>query len=749
MQQTGFQQSFNVGELSADAWSRSELAHHSKGCLLAYNMIGRPSGPMGRRNGTWFCGHPKDQAKRAVLVPFRRNTADALLLEFGDSYVRVWTVNGTPLMNGASQVEFASPYPASEVDSLLYYQSGDVIYFSSRAGTRPQTLTRTSNISWGFAPTAMNDGPYRLENGDTAHTLTLDWPGLTSSKPLFTAGHVGALFKLRPSDGNPGTRSWEPEEEKIANHEIRLSNGRVYRNVSGADVKAGNTPPVHASGTVSDGSINWEFWHDGAITVRVTSVTSATVAVVDHLGNSPAPYPMQTHYWSEAAYSNARGWPTANPVVREERLALASCAAEPDMVDFTRTAGFSPSGLDFKAGLGTGRVVDDDAVRRSVGGEREPILWLANSKSLLAGTPVGEYVITGETLEDPISPSGVVARPLSEFGSAPVPPVLAFGSVLYVAAGGETLRELKSNPDEIGGGEDFTIVASHIGARGLARLTWLKQPYNLVWVQLDDGGQASMTYHPEQRVFGWSRHGIASTELPDEDSVLGNGMRLESSCVLPGPKGRPRLFMLVSRTKGSGTQRLILRMADATDKLFLDAAELYEGAAVSSFAGLDHLAGEKVTVMAATDASATATPRRGWGQYRGRDVTGAGAVALPEGTGATKAYIGLPFISRWEGLPPDLAGPGTSMGKKIRYNKVQLVADVASARIGTTGIEGDALADTLLNRSIADVAGARLARMVHATTITGGAEYERRLFLETDDGWDLVIYALRGVADVN
>lgn len=753
--QTGFQQAFNVGEIGPDAWSRSDLAQHSKGCVLAYNMIGRVAGPSGRRPGTWYHGAPKHHDRKGRLLPFRRSVGDALLLEFGDLYARVWDVNGAPVMDGLSQVEFVTPWGQNDLEGLRFKQVGDVMWFTHRDGLRMQTLTRTSNTSWAVTPTTFVDGPWRAENADPTKTLTLSGTTLTATGHApFTAAHVGGLWRLRKNDGNPGMRSWEPEEQDIPENNRRLSNGRVYIRTGGALTNdAGNTPPVHDSGAVNDGNTEWTFLHDGATVVRVTawsSSTSVTVAVLTGLVDD---LDAGFHNWAEGAYSDARGWPTAFPAVREERLVLAAPAAEPAAVDLTRTAGFRPDRLDFKPGLGTGRVVDDDAVRRMVGDEQNRVVWLMSTTALIAGTTDEEVLITGATVDDPISPSGNAARSIGEYGSADVEPVLAHGRVLFVAAGAETLREVSIAPDQSLGRRDLNVVAEHIGRRGLAELRWMKQPWNLLWVRLADGGQATFTYHAEQAVEGWNRQGLAATAQPTEDEPLGAGLTLESHCVLPGVAGRPRLFMLVSRVKDGATQRMILRLADREDRLFLDAAEAYAGAATGTVSGLTHLAGEAVTIMAATEAGASTAPGKGWGQYEDRTVSGAGAASLPESDGvavtATAMYAGLPFLSRWEGLPPELAGPGSSAGRKIQFKHATLTIEAGVAEVGTVGAEGDSATDRLLSRKPGDVAGPVLRRQTWRAALLGGTEEEKRLFVQTTSGWDMVIHAIRASADVN
>lgn len=746
--QSGFQNAFNVGEIGPDAWARSDLAQHSKGCVMGFNMIGRVAGPTGRRNGTWYCGAPKSHDAAARLVPFRRSLGDALFLEFGHLYVRVWTVNGTPVMTESAPVEFASPYTAAQLDGLLWRQIGDVVYLTHRAGLRPYTLRRLSNTSWTITDTVFGDGPWRGENADETKILTLTSGVLTSNFDLFQPGHVGALFRLRKNSGNPGALSWEPGEENVGEGQLRLSDGRVYARTGGSST-SGNTPPVHDAGTVSDGSAEWTFHDDGASVLIVSSHVSPTQVNVIGLSGVPDMLETGTFNWAESAYSEVRGWPTAPVAVREERLIMAAPRGEPDAVDFTRTAGFSPARLDFKPGLGTGRVVDDDAVRRFVGDERNRIAWLAGSTFLMCGTTDGEFVITGATLDDPISPAGNVARPISDYGSTDALPVLVQKGVMFVAAGGETLVSIQMGPDQVMEDRDLNVVAEHIGQRGLAELTWLKQPHNLLWVRLADGGQASFTYHAKQGVEGWNRHGVAATQAPTEYAPLGGGMVLESSCVVPGINGRPRLFMLARRAKAGSTQRMILRMAEREEKLFLDAAELYAGGAQNGVIGLDHLANEPVTVMAATGASPPSAPGPGWGEYRDRTVAADGTVLLPETVIATRMYVGLPFLSRWEGLPPDLMGPGSSAGRKVQYTHASIVLEAGVAYAGTTGDEGDSGTDRFLSREPLDVDGPVLRRRAWRPAMLGGASPDRRYFVQTDHGWDLVIHSIRATADVN
>ena len=216
MRQIGWQQVFNVGELGPDMWSRSDMAQHSRGCVLGWNMIGRVAGPIGRRNGTWLCGLPKASDQPCRLIAFRRSASDAVVLELGHFYMRVWTVNGAPVLKDGAPYEVVTPIGQPQLAGLRWKQVGDVIYITHRDNLRTFTLTRRSNTDWTFTPTLFSDGPWLPENADAGHTMTVSGVTMTSSRPFFEAGHAGATFRLRANDGNPGLLSWEPEEENLS-----------------------------------------------------------------------------------------------------------------------------------------------------------------------------------------------------------------------------------------------------------------------------------------------------------------------------------------------------------------------------------------------------------------------------------------------------------------------------------------------------------------------------------------------------
>jgi hypothetical protein len=742
----GFNNRFNAGELAPEAWSDSDLQQHAHGCALGLNGVGRVAGPQDKRPGLLFVGLTKVQGEQSVLLPFARTPDDAVMIELGAAYGRIWRTAQTPVMVGPDVYEFTHTYTQAQLAGIRPRQAGDVIVLCHADSTvRTKRLKRTAIDNWTFGDFVFENGPWRAENIVTGHTITVTvgtatndldaatdstagtiLPGgtvtLTASSALFEAGHVGALWRFRQSDGNPGVESWAPGKAFVTG-EYCLSNGRVYKRAGGSG-GAGTTPPVHEGGTISDGKMLWAYRHDGAGVVQITDVSSPTVATGTVLRGIPLRSTQSTSYWSEGAYSDYRGWPTAVPAVREERFVFGAANAEPDKFDATVTAGFTVDKGDFTPGLGTGRVVDSDAVRRFAGDEPSRIVWFMSGSQLVAGTTAQEVLISGATLDDPLSPSGCTARPLTDHGSADVIPVKAHDAILYVALGGQTLRELRVAPDQSFSNRDLSVLASHIAGRGIVELAWQKDE-NLLWARLADGGLAAFTYHAEQQVYGWTRQDIAGAG--------GGGWIVESLASLPGAGGRTVIWIIARRTKGGSPQRCILALSRARDGVRYDAAEIYEGSAVTGVSGLNHLEGEAVSLLASG------------AEYRGVVVTG-GVASLPPGApAATRIVAGLPYTWRFESLPLDLQGPGSTQGRKIKILQAHVVLTGVQAQVGESGQR----LERVYMREPEETLTLIEKRHVAKVTFDGPAGTDPRIEVRDDSGFPARLHMIRPVADVN
>lgn len=728
MQQSGYINNFNSGELGPDAWERSDLQQSGSGCAEAFNFIGLVAGPNASRGGFRDAGSPKSQTTARRHFPWTRGDGEGLVLEFGHLYARVWTARGAKVLNAGVHVEFAHGYSEADLASLRLHQIGDIGLLTSSTGLLFVVVKRASDTSWLSGVYDLRDGPWLPENSDDAKTLTMTLAGstwtATAASAMFTASHVGATFRIRPPGGFPGYKSWAPNTATTVGDKW-ISAGRVYENVAGTTT--GNTPPAHDRGEVSDGAVTWEFVHDGAGIFKVTGYTSTTVVTGVAVSELPLASGEVTSNWAEVAFSAAKGWPTALAAVREERLALAATLLSPDLIHLSQTAGFDANGATFKPGLGTGEVADDDAVRVGVGDKRARIVWMVDGINLIVGTTDAEYVVSGETVEDPLTPAGSKPRRISGHGSADVMPVVVQGPpvlLLHVARGGQTLRELQLSGGVIEpGGRDLSVLAGHIFGLGVKEMAW-SRPDNNLWLRLADDSLACLTYHFEHGVLGARRQPLAG------------GWKVEGLCTSPDPNGRDRLHVAAYRTKSGSAQRAHFVLAPREDGVFADCAQQYAGAATTTISGLSRLAGEAVVVVA--DGA----------KVTGRTVSGGGTITLP--AAATAVTVGLPLQRRFKSLPLDPGRDGGMTGKKTRPTHCWVSLRCAEATVKAEPEDdpdgATIYSETVSSRRPSDVIPV-VRRKREKVFLGSPADRDIRIVVETSEPFDLVIDALRYVVD--
>lgn len=717
---------FTAGEIGPDAWERTDLQQHAKGCDSGFNLIGKVAGPQVSRGGFWDRGSAHSNSYPARIVGFSRSTGDAWFLEFGQYVMRVRNADGALVLDDADEIfELETVWTAAQAQRLWFKAINDVLYITDLDGGPPRVLNYRGPTDWFSDGFGFADGPWLGEDPYGA-TLTLDLGGgtVTSSAARFVASDVNSLLQFREGDGSPGWDTWTSATEYTVGTKVQFD-GRVYERVAGGTgTKSGTTPPLHQSGILSDGKLLWEFKHDGRGVLKIIGFNSTTEVEVEVV--RPGPTVTTTAYWSLQAYNNTLGYPRALVAERDERLIIAASLAQPGVVDMTRTAGFGRNFGDFKPGLGTGRVVDDDAVRLDVGGT-ERVVWVLSAGVLIAGCTDGEYVLSGSTMDEGITPLARQARPISAFGNADVRPLKIQGpplTVLHVLGSRQTLRDTRFAPDLSVDSHDRSVLAHHIFERGVADMCW-QQPDNLIWLKLDDGGLAAMTFHQEQEVYGATRQ-----PLPIGDPELEiEGWEVESVDTARAAGGDV-VMVAVKRIKEGATQRRIWRLAKRSEGNFIEGALRYTGAPATVISGLGVYEGEAVTVLA-----------------DGAEVTGKvvedGSITLPDP--ASDVIVGQGLWRRFVSLPLDLEGVGSTNARTILPTHATVTLSCVDALVGTDAPQS---AERVQTRSPDDLTAPIARRVRKRVGLGGGADRDRRLVIETRAPFDLQIHAYRLEAEV-
>jgi len=226
---------------------------------------------------------------------------------------------------------------------------------------------------------------------------------------------------------------------------------------------------------------------------------------------------------------------------------------------------------------------------------------------------------------------------------------------------------------------DISILAEHITETGVIEWAWMGSPYPIIWGVRTDGTLIGCTYVPDQEVVGWHIH--------ETDGLV------ESCAVIPGEQ-QDDLYMVVKRTVGEAEKRFIevmmpFEFGDQEDAFFVDCGLTYDSVPATTILGMDHLAGETVSILA----DGAVVPDQ--------VVASDGSITLD--SEASVVQIGLPYTSDLS--PMDLEGgsaEGTAQGKKKRIHEVAI--RFYETAQGYTGPDADRL-DAIIFRDTEDLVG--------------------------------------------
>lgn len=195
------QYSFNSGELSPKVYARGDFERYMKGVKTATNCYIQPHGPIARRSGSKYIGEVKTSANTTRLLPFIfDNEGDAILLEFGNNYIRFYK-NGAVL---GAPYEVTTTYTSAQVDGISYVQYGNSIYLA-HPSHEPAVLTRITDTNWELNDLVLSPPPTYEDGVSPATTIT---PAATTGTSVnftagastFVSGDIGR--QIQHSEGN-------------------------------------------------------------------------------------------------------------------------------------------------------------------------------------------------------------------------------------------------------------------------------------------------------------------------------------------------------------------------------------------------------------------------------------------------------------------------------------------------------------------------------------------------------------------
>lgn len=363
-----------------------------------------------------------------------------------------------------------------------------------------------------------------------------------SSAALFTADHVGSLWRIRhPFTTNDSTKG--PTEEGF---------------------------------------------------VKVTAYVSTTQVTVDVVGELSDYKP--TPNFSEGAFSLYRGYPAA--ISLHKQCMWIACTPDfPQRLWRSVVASYE----DFSPGNDA-----NDGFSYTIASEKvNSIRWLASATSLIIGTNNGEWTLGPANSNSSLSPSNVEANQQSAFGGANLEPINLRTSILFVCRlgnpgnAGETIRELSYRYDVDGYvGVDLTLLAEHVGRGGILSWAVMSAPHSIVWACRSDGTLLGLTYEKDQEVYAWHRHPMSGF-VESVCVIPGAYQDVLYMVVRRNVGGVDVRYVeyMADFDPSAANKRTPGFSGSSTSPYFVDCGIRYSGVPVTVVTGLSHLAGKTVQIL--------------------------------------------------------------------------------------------------------------------------------------------------------
>ncbi len=607
---------FNAGELSPLIDGRTDQEKYFAGCKRLRNFIPTVQGPASRRGGTRYLGTTKSNL-RAWFLSFEFNQVQSYVLELTDTKMRFW-VNRGQLLSAGAPYEITTPWSAANLItdegtlSLRSVQSGDVMWVVHNEGAvRPQKLSRLGATSWTLADVDFENGPFEDIDPDSTVTVTASGTTgvitLTASSAIFTADDIGTAFYMEQKDA-AGIKTWQVQTATDGGVDRKYEGNYYLSTGAGGTGRTGAKPPVHTEGRVWDGpagtstdttksdgdGVEWEYRHSGYGWAKITAIggdgTTATATVILNNGRLQLPTSFTTTgttRWAKSAFSQARGWPTSVAFFRE-RLVYAR----------NRELFFSVVGAydDFSRKDGPD-ITKETAIKIQIASDRlDLIRWITPSAALLVGTARNELSIQEQTTTQVFAADNAASMPQTEYGSRLLEPIRVGTAVLFIQRAGRKLREMIYDyASDRYKADDLTVLSEHIVDAGVIDMDFQQEPDSILWCVLADGTLSALTYNRERGVVAWVPHVIGG---PDAF--------VETVASISAPDGRrDDVWFVVRRTINGSTVRYVevledhrLAETDTADAFYGDGGITYDGASTKVIAGLGHLEGATVQVLA-------------------------------------------------------------------------------------------------------------------------------------------------------
>lgn len=538
------QPSFAAGELSPQLYARVDLAKYRVGLALMRNFFVDYRGGASTRPGMMFVGQAKQSDSAVRLLPFQFNVEQTYVLEFSDFAMRVIMDGGYVLETEKNITNISQSDPGVVTSASHGYSNGDWVFIESVDGMAEvngrtfivaNQATNTFELTdlngedvdtSGFAAYTANgivsrvyteDSPFAAEDlalvkfTQSADVMTLVHPDY-APQDLTRTGHAAWTFTAITfassiaAPGGPtvaatgaGTTHYSYKvtavtadgEESVAStagvdsgDDISSVAGRV--DISWSAVAGASTYRVYKAQPIFGAAVAAGAPHGFA--GSTTGITFIDGNIIQDFTRSPplATNPLLSNNPGTVAYF-------------KQRKVFGGSNDFPQTIWMTQPGAFD--NMDVRNPVTDGDAITITLVSQQVNAIKA-MLPIVNGLVVLTGNSAWQVV------GGPLTPSNVEAQPQAYNGASDVPPLLINYDILYIAAKGNSIRDLEYNFfANIYTGKDISVLANHFFfGYQIREWCWAEEPFKLVWVVRNDGVVLTLTYLKEQDVYGMASH---------------------------------------------------------------------------------------------------------------------------------------------------------------------------------------------------------------------------------------------------
>lgn len=700
------QAAFTGGEIAPENWARTDIEKYGQGLKTGFNFVVRRAGGAVAMVGTEHVCRVSDDAFAHALTPFKFNGQQNYIHIWGNLSFRV-IKDGALVLEPSQAIEDITQAAPGVVEITGHgFADGDWVYSTGIGGMTDL------NARYFIVDNATSD-TFTLTDLDGNQIDTDVLPAWTSGGVFAKVAEFVSPYTAHNDPNNAAAQAFffdyaQSNDEAffahkdVAPHQLTRSDHHLW---TMAPVSFGATlaapAGINVTAPVGTGAITYTY----TVTAHNDATNEESIAgTADDITNDLSADPTYYNLISWSAVTDA----TRYSIYKDENGIKGYIGGTTDLSfkdglpdEYTPDLAFTPptnvnpfpsSGkyphtVEFHEGRlywgqtdeqpgafyasqplrprnmnrSTPQRADDALSGRLLPGVN-PIMGMASlGRTIVMLTEDGEFTVSGGSVTDVVTPSGANStRRISAYGADRLKPLVIGGWVLFVKDKGHAI--IAVGPDGQGGvaSADITLLAPHI-FEGRFVVSWCfqKDPHNLVWMALDDGTLAIVTFVPEQGIVAFMPGALAG------DAIV------ESVASIPGANEDEVYF-----ESKRGAERHVERLVpfawggDRSDPAFPNVATYwglhnalgYDGAPLSEF-HVRHLPGR-------TDLAALAD---------GFLITGlasdaAGKVTLPAAqfpNGASKVVIGLlPADPELEPLPVAQPDNGAPQGRRKRVKGV-------------------------------------------------------------------------------